>query len=332
MVKVSVIVHTYNHENYIRQTLDSILNQQVNFEFEVIVGDDASSDSTPNIIQEYQQKFPNIIKPLLHPKNLGGYGKGNTLSTLAVCQGQYIAAMDGDDYWTNPIKLQKQVDFLDKNPDFVACFHNALIHFEDGSHPDMYVNDETQREVTTIEDLVGEDEIWYMATSAVMFRNGIIKEYPQWFHDSKSGDIPRYILLGKHGKFFYINELMSVYRKNGGGMSFTDGKQDAEFLFNRIRMYKGIDQELDYKFHQKINKNIARYYLMLANSIQYGDDFFKSRHFALKSLKLSSPNSDDYIKKVMQDYIIPKGFMKFYANTKWQIEKVFKQRKPSQID
>jgi glycosyltransferase involved in cell wall biosynthesis len=330
MVKVSVIVHTYNHENFIRQTLDSILNQQVNFEFEVIVGDDASPDSTPRIIQEYQQKFPNIIKSLLHSRNLGGYGKGNTLATLAVCQGKYIAAMDGDDYWTNPLKLQKQVDFLDVNPDFVACFHNALIHFEDGSHPDSYVNNETQKKVTTIEDLVEEDEVWYMATSAVMFRNGIIKEYPQWFHNSKSGDIPRYILLGKHGKFFYINEVMSVYRKNGGGMSFTDGKQDADFLFNRIGMYEGIDGELNYKFHQKINKNIARYYLMLANSIQHSDNFFKSRYFALKSLKLSSPNSSEHFKKVMQDFVIPKGVMKRYANAKWKVESILKNKKSSQ--
>jgi len=323
MLKVSVIVHTYNHENYIRQTLESILNQQVNFEFEVIVGDDASPDSTPKIIQEYQAKFPTIIKPLLHPKNLGGYGKGNTLATLSVCQGKYIAAMDGDDYWTNPLKLQKQVDFLDKNPDFVACFHNALIHFEDGSHPDMCVNDDHQRAVTTIEDLVGEDEIWYMATSAVMFRNGVIKSYPQWFHDSKSGDIPRYILLGKNGKFFYINEIMSVYRKNGGGMSFTDGKKDANFLFNRIGMYRGIDKELDFRFHQKINKNIARYYLMLANSIQFGNNFFKSRYFALKSLKLSSPNSEEHLKYVYKKYIIPHSFMKIYAQTKGNLEKLF---------
>ena len=330
MIKVSVIVHTYNHEKFIRQTLDSILNQEVNFQYEVIVGDDASPDSTPQIILEYQAKFPHIIKPLLHPKNLGGYGKNNTLATLAVCQGQYIAAMDGDDYWTNPLKLQKQVDFLDNNPDFVACFHNALIHYEDGTAPDSYVNDDNQKQVTTVEDLVGEDEIWFMATSSVIFRNGIMKDYPQWFHDSKSGDIPRYILLGKHGKFYYINELMSVYRKNNGGMSFTDGKQDADFLFNRIGMYKGIDGELDYKFHKTINKNIARYYLMLANSIQYGNNFFQSRYFALKSLYLSSPNSSEHFKKVVQDFIIPNGFMKFYANAKWQIEKIITNKKPSQ--
>lgn len=330
MIKVSVIVHTYNHEKFIRQTLDSILCQEVNFQFEVIIGDDASPDSTPQIIQEYQSKFPEIIKPLLHSKNLGGYGKNNTLATLAVCEGQYIAAMDGDDYWTNPLKLQKQVDFLDNNSDFVACFHNALIHFEDGSAPDTYVNDENQRVITTIEDLVGEDEVWYMATSSVMFRNGIMKEYPKWFHESKSGDIPRYILLGKHGKFYYINELMSVYRKNNGGMSFTDGKQDADFLLNRIGMYQGIDGELDYKFHKTISKNIARYYLMLANSVQHGDNFIRSRYFALKSLLLSSPNSSEHIKKVMQDYIIPKGFMKFYANTKWRLESIVKNKKAPQ--
>lgn len=323
MIKVSVIVHTYNHENFIRQTLDSILNQQVNFEYEVIVGDDASPDSTPQIIKEYQQKFPEIIKPMLHPKNLGGFGKNNTLATLSVCKGQYIAAMDGDDYWTNPLKLQKQVDFLDKNPDFVACFHNALIHFEDGSHPDSYVNNETQRVVTGIEDLVGEDEVWYMATSAVMFRNGIMTHYPKWFHESKSGDIPRYILLGKHGNFYYIDEVMSVYRKNGGGMSFTDGKQDADFLFNRIGMYRGIDGELNYRFHKTLNKNIARYYLMLANSIQYGDNFFLSRFYALKSLYLSRPNENNHLKEVLQEYIIPQNFMKIYANVKWQIEKIF---------
>jgi glycosyltransferase involved in cell wall biosynthesis len=319
MIKVSVIVHTYNHEKFITQTLESIVSQEVNFEYEVIVGDDASKDSTPEIITQYQIKYPTIIKPMLHPVNMGGFGKNNTLATLEVCQGKYIAAMDGDDYWTNPQKLQKQVDFLEQNPDFVACFHNALIHFEDGSHPDEFVNNDSQRAITSIEDLVGEDEVWYMATSAVMFRNGILKDYPKWFHESKSGDIPRYILLGKHGKFFYINEVMSVYRKNGGGMSFTDGKQDADFLFNRIGMYRGIDKELAFKFHKTVNKNIARYYLMLANSIQYSDNWLWRKFYALKSLYLSKPNSSEHFRNVLQNYVIPEWIMKIYANVKGKL-------------
>ena len=126
------------------------------------------------------------------------------------------------------------------------------------------------------------------------------------------------------------SEFEAVYRKNNGGMSFTDGKQDADFLYNRIGMYKGIDAELDYKFHKTIQKNIARYYLMLANSIQYGDNFLKSRYFALKSLHLSKPNTNEHLKNVVQKFILPRGFMKIYANLKWQIEKLIDIKKASQ--
>ncbi len=321
-MKVSVIVHTYNHEEYIAQTLDSIVSQEVDFDFEVIVGDDASTDKTPQIILDYQKKYPKLIKPLLHPKNLGGFGKNNTLATLSKTKGKYVAAMDGDDYWCDITKLQQQVDILDKYPEHVACFHNARITFEDHSHPDMFVNDKNQKIVTTIDDLVGEDEVWYMATSAVVFRNGIMTHYPKWFHESKSGDIPRYILLGKNGgSFYYIDKVMSVYRKNNGGMSFTDGKQDADFLFNRIGLYNGIDKELAYKYHHRVRKNVARYYLMLANSIQYSDWPIRSRFYALKSLYLSRKNTNEHFKKVMQDFIIPKGIMDLYANIKQMILK-----------
>ena len=119
------MVLTYNHEKFIRKTLDSILSQQVNFKFEVLVGDDASPDATAEIVKEYYAKYPGIIVPMLHEKNLGGFGKNNTLATLAVARGKYIAPMDGDDYWTSDQKLQKMVDFLDQSQDFVACFHNA---------------------------------------------------------------------------------------------------------------------------------------------------------------------------------------------------------------
>ncbi|MBP6385549.1 MAG: glycosyltransferase family 2 protein [Pseudarcicella sp.] len=321
-MKLSVTVQTYNHEKYIAQTLESVVNQVVDFEFEVLVGDDASTDRTPQIILEYQQKYPHLIKPLLHPKNLGGFAKNNVIATLALAKGKYIAAMDGDDYWVDNTKLQQQVDILDKHPEHVACFHNARIVFDDNSHPDMFVNDDNQKIITTVDDLVGEDEVWYMATSAVVFRNGIINHYPKWFHESKSGDIPRYILLGKNGgSFYYINKVMSVYRKNNGGMSFTDSKQDAGFLINRIGMYNGIDLELGYKYHHRVRKNTARYYLMLANSIQYCNNPFMSRFYAMKSLYLSRKNTNEHFKNVMQDYIIPKWMMDFYANTKQLIFK-----------
>ena len=313
-IKVSVMVLTYNHENFIRKTLDSILSQKVNFRFEVIVGDDASPDLTAEIIREYHTKYPDIIVPMLHEKNLGGFGKNNTLAALAVARGKYIAPMDGDDYWTTDYRLQKLTDFLDQNLDFVACFHNAEIIFDDDSHPNQFVNAADQKEVVMVEDFIGEDEVWFIATSAILFRNGVINHYPKWFHESKSGDIPRYILLGKDdAKFKYINEVMSVYRKNrNSGMSFTDGYKDADFLQNRIGMYRGIDQELGYKFHTILNKNIARYYRMMLDSKQFVGKYFKQMPVAIQYLRLAKP-SREVQKEIIREYIFPKWLSSFYS-------------------
>jgi glycosyltransferase involved in cell wall biosynthesis len=314
MTKVSVMVLTYNHANYIRQTLDSIVTQKTNFPFEILVGDDASTDSTAEIIREYHARYPDLIVPILHKENLGGYGKNNTLDALSKAKGQYIAPMDGDDYWIDDDRLQKLVDFLDKNTDFVACFHNAEVIFEDGTHPNEFVNPPDQKEITTVEDFIGEVEVWFIATSAIVFRHGIIKEYPQWFHESKSGDIPRYILLGKNGgKFKYINETLSVYRRHrNGGMSFTDKYHDAEFLWNRIGMYQGIDKELNYQFHETINKNISRYYKMLMDCRQYKRGYWRRAKAALQYLRLSKINGQERTETI-RDYILPKWLAKIYS-------------------
>ena len=314
MIKISVVVLTYKHEKFIRKTLDSILSQKVNFPIEVIVGDDASPDNTAAIIKEYHEKHPDLIVPLLHEKNLGGFGKINTLVALDVAKGQYIAHMDGDDYWTDNTRLQQMADFLDINPDYVACFHNAEIIFDDDSHPNQFVNQPDQKEIVTVEDFIGVDEVWFIATSAILFRNGVITQYPKWFYESKSGDIPRYILLGKNGgKFKYINKVMSVYRKNRHtGMSFTDGYADADFLKNRIGMYRGIDQELNHRFHTTLNKNIARYYRMLLDSKQYTDAYFKKAFAAIQYIRLGDP-SFAVKKGIIRDYVLPKWLSKTYS-------------------
>lgn len=325
-MKVSVTVHVYNHEKFLAHTLESIVCQQTNFPFEVIVGDDFSTDRSREIIQSYQERYPDLIKPLFHPKNLGGFGKNNALATFEVAQGEYIATVDGDDYWIDPLKLQKQIDFLDAHPDFIACFHNAIIRFDDGAFPDSHVNPPDQKEVVTLDDLVGEEEIWFIATSSIIFRHHRLGVPPQWFHESKSGDIPRYILLGKLGPFKYLPDVMSVYRKNAGGLSFTDHKNEAEFLWNRLGMYQGIDQELGFRYHDRLRKNFARYYVMLAGSKQYRGTW-RQRWYALKSLYLSRPNSTAHRKAVFQEWIIPPAWMRFYANTKYFLERTL-GRKP----
>ncbi|MGA0559317.1 glycosyltransferase family 2 protein [Larkinella sp. VNQ87] len=309
-MKVSVCIITYNQVKFIREAIDSVVRQQTTFPFEILIGDDFSNDGTRDIITEYGERYPDLVRPVLHPRNLGQNGLFNTLETYRLAKGEYIAAMDGDDYWTDPLKLQKQVDFLDAHPDFSTCFHNALITFEDGS-PSVILNPPDQKPVCTVEDLIGEDEIWFMATSSVMFRN-VITEYPDWFKKSVSGDIPRYVLLAKYGKIGYLPDMMSVYRKNSNGTSFTDREDDARFLQNRIEMYEGINQELNYQFDDLLKKNIARYYEKMLHSRQYRDQYYPKNRVALKYLYLRKPDWSE-TKEVLRDHVIPPVLNRAYS-------------------
>src|SRR5690606_36284281 len=138
MVKLSVLVTTYNHANYIAQCLDSILMQQTTFPFEIILGEDESTDGTREICKDYAQKHPDIIKLFLRSRKDVIYingkptGRFNFLASLKACTGKYIALCEGDDFWTDPLKLQKQVDFLEANPEYEACFTNISIIDEKG--------------------------------------------------------------------------------------------------------------------------------------------------------------------------------------------------------
>ena len=130
---VSVLVVTYNHANYIRQCLDGILMQQTNFSFEIILGEDESNDGTREICMEYAERFPKKIKLLLHSRENVLYidgrptGRANLIACLKESNGKYIAQCEGDDYWTDPLKLQQQVDFLENNDDYVVCYHDARV-------------------------------------------------------------------------------------------------------------------------------------------------------------------------------------------------------------
>lgn len=310
MIKVSVLIITYNQKNFIRKAIDSALAQQTSFPFEILVGDDFSKDGTREIIQEYEQQYPGKVIGVLHPRNMGKNGGINFLETLRRARGEYYALMDGDDYWTDSLKLQKQVDFLDAHPECSTVFHNAVITYEDGT-PSHLLNTPDQPPFYTVEDLIGEDEVWFMATSSTMYRN-ILKEYPAWFRESSSGDIPRLILMAKLGKIGYLPDVMSVYRKNRGGASFADNYTDEVFLRNRIQMYRDINRELNYRFDKTLQKNIARYYRMMLDAKQYKDSYFRRAFYAMKYLYMAHPNWDT-TKEVLRDYITPEPVRRLYS-------------------
>lgn len=221
-VMVTIRTITYNHEPFIRQCLDSFLMQKTNFRFIIVIHDDASTDRTADIIREYQQKYPEVIKPILQTENQ--YSKGYNL----ICElldntitSKYQALCEGDDYWTDPMKLQKQYDFMEAHPEYSACFHQAIIHYEDGSQPDQLYSDIEDRDYTGIE-LFNQNH--RPPTASLFMRTSVCKSqiYQKILSASPSFfDIPTILSCAHEGKIRGMSDIMSVYRKQQGGMTYS---------------------------------------------------------------------------------------------------------------
>ena len=309
---ISVLIITYNQERFIRQAIDSVLMQETTFPVEILVGDDFSTDSTRAIIREYERNFPGRVIGVLHPHNMGKNGGINFLETLKLAKGRYYALMDGDDYWTDSQKLQRQVEYLDAYPACSMVFHNALITYEDGSPPHT-LNGPDMKPVYTAADLIGEsdEDIWFMATSSTVYRN-TIREYPAWFSDSVSGDIPRLLLYAKQGNIGYLPEVMSVYRKNGNGTSFTDKWDDIVFLRNRFAMYSNINRELDYAFDKSYRKKLSSIVRLMIKSRQYRDKFSGRIRFFARYVRMAKPSLEE-MKIILRDEVLPRKWVGRYS-------------------
>lgn len=210
MLSVSMI--TYRHESYIKQAVEGVLMQETNFEFQLILSDDCSPDATLQLVQNLIENHPKgyRIKYFRHEKNIGMQPNG--IFALQQCQGKYIALCEGDDYWTDPLKLQKQVDFLNNNLDYALCFHQINI---------LKTNDEIVEDfITNVPDNYQTIEILahlgnYIHTPSVVFRN-IIKSFPPEFEQSPIGDYFLYMMLAQYGKLKYLEDKMCVYREGVG--------------------------------------------------------------------------------------------------------------------
>jgi predicted SAM-dependent methyltransferase len=253
-MKVSVFMLAYNHDQFIAQAIDSVLMQEVNFEYEIVIGEDCSTDRTRQIVIDYQKKYPDKIRLLLPESNLGMHA--NAINTYKACQGQYIAVLEGDDYWISSDKLKKQVDFLDQNPDFAICFTNTLLFWED-NHRDPAIFLSQQAETSTIEDLLTHN---FISTPSVMYRGGLVQDFPKWYSEQGMGDWTFYILLAEHGKIGYIDEVMSAYRIHPGGV-WSSKNRDYQ-LTETIRMLDSVKKYF-------ASKDNLRYQAILSSSIDY---------------------------------------------------------------
>lgn len=274
---VSICVITYNHENYIRQAVESILSQKIDFPIEIIIGEDSSTDDTSNIVLELERKHPQIIRVLLAQKNLGT--NRNLIRTMEHCKGKYIALLGGDDFWLSPFKLKKQVEFLEDHPECTICFHSVEVYIQETGETRGVFPDYEIPIITTIIDLIKDS---YMPACAVMYRNIQIEKLPDAYYDLKVEDLPLSMIYAKKGKIGYINEVMAQYR-------YHSKATFSQLSFPRKLEIALSAREFIYKYivdvpKKELGTSIITFCFQIANLYCDEENKPNARKFLLRSL------------------------------------------------
>ncbi|MCI1188900.1 glycosyltransferase [Hymenobacter sp. DH14] len=267
---VSVCCITYNHEAYLAQAIESVLMQQTDFDVEMVIGEDCSPDNSRAIAQEYERRYPGRVRVLAHTQNLGIMR--NLMATHAACQGEFIAYLEGDDYWIDSTKLQRQIDALRANPDCAFCFHDANVVFENQQDraPTVFSAQATHALPSPSEsappvrftqlDLarVG----WVVPSASMVFRAcSLPQQLPEWFSGVYSGDYTLHLLSTRWGPALYLPRVMSYYRLHA--QSISNVAAHSAFQFER-RIYEGR------MFQQHVFEPKNRKYADIFLAQQYG--------------------------------------------------------------
>jgi glycosyltransferase involved in cell wall biosynthesis len=239
-MKINVVVTTYNHAKYLAQCLEGILNQKGDFQMEVIIGDDASTDNTRQIAEQYQARYPGIIFVLPLMENLGS--TKNLKRCLDACTGEYIAICEGDDYWTDVYKLQKQKIFLDQHKDFSMCFAPFLSLFEERGTFELYADPlYLPHDFITMEDLIDHNYIGNF--SCCMYRRDTVSQVPDKLFEFLTVDLMFNMACGQLGRIGLIRDPMSVYRKHTHGA--WAGQPSIE---NQLQLIDRYNEYFEYKY------------------------------------------------------------------------------------
>lgn len=255
-MKLSVAIITYNHERFIAQAIESVLAQKVNFSYEIVIGDDCSTDGTRAVIVGLQKRYPERVVAVLREQNIGAMR--NFAKTIGACKGQYLALLEGDDYWLSADKLQKQVDFLDSHPDRALCCHRVKTLNETGS-AEFEIFPPRPAGPYTIEDLLKGN---FMMTCSTVLRRELIDPIPGWFFKMKLGDWPLFAMVATHGRIELMDEVMAAYRVHPG--STWSVLPSLTRLHEGARMLRALDEQLGFQYTKTIRQTITRSYLDLA--------------------------------------------------------------------
>lgn len=306
-ILVGIHCITYNHKDYIGQCLDGFVMQKTNFKFMAFVGDDASTDGTTEIIREYEQKFPHIIKGIYHTQNVGI--SKNSFDVANVCKSKYIAVCEGDDYWTDENKLQKQVDFLEANPDYTLCFHPVQIIYESFNFKRRNTIHPRKKQEWNFEVLLK----WnFIHTNSVVYRRIFTQSklneiFPS---DILPGDWYSHLLYAKEGKIKMIDNVMSVYRRHPSGI-WSDSIENEDKLYsehalNISKFYHCVYENITNKSQEYLQNMLVPKFQEIVRALYRQSNFqnfqklyeLYPRYFELVFIKQNSQNSPNkFIKK-----------------------------------
>ena len=258
-IKVSIICNAYNHELYIRDALEGFVMQRTSFAFEVLVHDDASTDKTADIIREYEAKYPDIIKPIYQTENQYTKGGVSRFQEPRI-KGKYVAFCEGDDYWTDPYKLQKQYDVMEAHPEVDICAHSSV-----------KVNAETKQKISEIaprnkDCIISTEDVIYgeggfVATNSLLYKAELYSKDPE-FRQILSLDYTLQILGSLRGGMLYLSDYMSAYRYMVPGSwtcnYFKDEKKQDALFEKKQKMLDSLNRETDYKYDSIIKKRMLK--------------------------------------------------------------------------
>lgn len=262
-IKASACIIAYNHENYIAEAIESALSQKTDFSYEIVVCEDHSTDQTREIAARYREKYPDRIKLLINETNLGLIG--NWEKSLKSCAGEYIAILEGDDYWTDPLKIQKQVDFLEKNPGCAMATHDTVVVDENGEFIRSLAS-KSQPDEIALERLLAKGKNF--ATCSIVFRKSLLRTLPDWFFKMKACDWTLPVMAAAQGKIKYFSETMGAYRKHKKGADYNLTKkagEAGESTFGlaeayTLEMSEAINRQFDYKYDKLLRRHNLYWY------------------------------------------------------------------------
>jgi glycosyltransferase involved in cell wall biosynthesis len=278
---VDVFMPTYNHEPYLAQAIESVLAQKTDFEYRLNIADDCSTDGSQALIKQYGQQYADRIRVILSPHHVGVLHRDRlSVRVLQSCTGKYLAVLEADDYWTDPDKLQKQIDFLESHPDFAICFHDVKTLNDKGDElPDPSFVPH-QKRISTIEDLLAGN---FIHACSVMFRGGLIKEFPDWYTTLRIGDWPLHVMNAQHGKIGYLDDVMAVYRVHEGSLWSSRDRLDQ--ITETMEVLDHLNAYLGFKYRKNIKASKGRRFLELAETYYLRGRLSEARVAVIKSLR-----------------------------------------------